>query len=444
MSAPSRLKPVIAQFAQSGILSPGHSLPAPHEAAGHATPVRLRLWELAEKYHCPVIGTCIPMPELAKLAKRFGLAAALHDEFALHVEAVGQARIRNDFSEALQRYLDKKYQLQIERFSRLKTDAEVLEQWKASLESGEVAGALWAALTHKASSVDTRHCAYADIHMLSHQVGAGQVADARRLARLETENAELMQAVQQEKDVTRQQMAALRQRNAELETRLAELEAAQELHEANRQRLVDYESGQAVSALCKEVLELKKRNQRLFAAEQRLWSLEKTQAASHAAAQKLATERNAALAERDELEQLLHAFLGKQAPPGCSRQATEECGACEHALSERCILYVGGRTSMQAQYRQLADRLGIHLIHHDGGMEESLSRLPEMIRGADVVVCPTDHISHSAYYQVKNHCKRIGKPCLFYRGTGMGSFAAAIGRVARGDFSLPIEAEEKQ
>ena len=42
--------------------------------------------------------------------------------------------------------------------------------------------------------------------------------------------------------------------------------------------------------------------------------------------------------------------------------------------------------------------------------EESLSRLPELIRGADAVVCPTDRISHNAYYHVKAHCKR----CLLY------------------------------
>ena len=100
------------------------------------------------------------------------------------------------------------------------------------------------------------------------------------------------------------------------------------------------------------------------------------------------------------------------------------------------MLYVGGRSSLLAQYRQLADRLGITLIHHDGGQEESLSRLPELIRGADAVVCPTDRISHNAYYHVKAHCKRVGKPCLFYRGGGVSGFAVAMARVSRGEFSV--------
>ncbi len=70
------------------------------------------------------------------------------------------------------------------------------------------------------------------------------------------------------------------------------------------------------------------------------------------------------------------------------------------------------------------------------GLEESLSRLPDMINGADAVLCPTDHISHNAYYHVKSHCKRIGRPCLFYKGAGVSGFAAAVARVNRGEYSV--------
>jgi hypothetical protein len=82
------------------------------------------------------------------------------------------------------------------------------------------------------------------------------------------------------------------------------------------------------------------------------------------------------------------------------------------------------------QYRALAKRLGIELMHHDGGLEESLSRLPDMINGADAVVCPTDCVSHSAYYQLKRQCKRSGKPCLLFKGAGVSSFAVALARLS--------------
>jgi hypothetical protein len=100
------------------------------------------------------------------------------------------------------------------------------------------------------------------------------------------------------------------------------------------------------------------------------------------------------------------------------------------------VLCVGGRAATLGPCRQLAARLGIRLLHHDGGQEESLARLPELIRSADAVVCPTDSVSHSAYYQVNNQCKRVGKPCLFYKGAGVSGFALAMSRVLRGEFSV--------
>jgi hypothetical protein len=51
---------------------------------------------------------------------------------------------------------------------------------------------MWAVLTHKAASPETRKQVYGDVHMLSHQIGAGQAADLRRLQWLEKQHVELM------------------------------------------------------------------------------------------------------------------------------------------------------------------------------------------------------------------------------------------------------------
>ena len=96
------------------------------------------------------------------------------------------------------------------------------------------------------------------------------------------------------------------------------------------------------------------------------------------------------------------------------------------------MLCVGGRTPLLPQYRQLAERLGVRLIHHDGGREEALSRLPDLLASSDAVICPTDCVSHPAYYQLKRHCKQAGKPCVLVKSSGVGSFAAALTRLAEG------------
>lgn len=142
-------------------------------------------------------------------------------------------------------------------------------------------------------------------------------------------------------------------------------------------------------------------------------------------------QRTHVAAERDALERILTA--SRRTDDDCDMQ----CACCDHAMTQRCVLYVGGRTSSVAQYRELAERQGVRLVHHDGGQEEALSRLPELINKADAVLCPTDCVSHTAYYSLKTHCKRSGKPCLFFKGTGVASFAVAMTRIAKGEFSLP-------
>ncbi|NTV11924.1 MAG: DUF2325 domain-containing protein [Zoogloea sp.] len=399
---------------------------------------RSKLWELEDKYHCPVIGTCIPMEELVKLARRFGFSASLRDEFALHVEAVGWSRSRNEVSEAIQRHLDKKYHACLARFSRLRTEPEVRQAWKDSLAHGEVAGPLWAACTHKAATAETRHVAYGDIHMLSHQIGAGQAADSRRLGHLEHENAELKRDLARERGAHRRQQLDDRQRIAVLEAALAEHEAQRAELDLLRKRLARFESGQVITEMGQRLMSLQQANEQLVLTAQRVWELDRTLKAAREEAERLARERNDAASERDAIERFLLAMDSS----ACDAGSGGQCDSCEHSLSPRCILYVGGRASLVAQYRELADRLGIRLVHHDGGQEETLSRLPELIHGADVVVCPTDCVSHSAYYHLKNHCKRAGKPCLFFKGGGVSSFALAMERLSRGEYSLAGSAPE--
>lgn len=394
--------------------------------ANTRTPVRRpRLWDLDDKHHCPIIGTCVAMDELQRIARRFHFAAPLNDEFALHVEAVGLCRRRNPASEAIQRHLDRKYQTWLDRLGKLKSDAELRHSWRDSMARGDVAGPLWALCTHRAASAATLQQAYADIHMLSHQVGAGQAADARRLAHLEKENLELKTGLKRE-------LAALRRQLAAAEAGLAEQENLRTETTTLQKRLQRFESGQVIVEMGQRLMELQNSHDKLVAASGRVWELERNLKDIREDTTRIAAERDAALGERDALEQLLRAME----PAGCDKPGGDDCAGCEHALSERCILYVGGRASLLAQYRQLAGRLGITLIHHDGGQQESLSRLPELIRGADAVVCPTDHISHNAYYHVKAHCKRVGKPCLFYKGGGVSGFAVAMARLGRGEYSL--------
>lgn len=407
----------------------GAVLPAPTLAL--APPRRLKLWDLEEKYHCPVIGTCVTLEELVRFAKRFEFAADLGDEFALHAEAVGRSAERNEFAEALQKHLERKYAAAVGRFNAARDDEELRCLWRASLARGEVAAPMWATLTHKHASIATRHLVYADIHMLSHQVGAGKAADARRLAFLEQENAEQRHSLVAERRAAERQEAALARRVEELETKLARLGKAEQEASELRAHLVQFEQGGVMVGMGRRLAELEHANQRLLAESQRIWLLEKTLAATRAEATRFAAERDQLGAECDALERML------MADEGCAGDCDPGGAlAADTGDEPRSVLCVGGRTGLVAQYRALALRIGIRLVHHDGGHEEALSRLPDMIAGADAVMCPTDCINHAAYHQLKRHCKRSGKPCLLFRGASISGFAMALARLSAGQVSI--------
>ncbi len=419
-------------FAKAGVVSTAAAAAVAKEAVMSPVPVkqpaprRKKLWELDDKQHCPVIGSCLGLDELKKISRKGGFNGTQIDPYRLHVEAVSLSCSRNAAAEAMHKLLERKYALTIARFDRAKTDAEVLALWRQHLERGEVAGAMWAALTHKAASRDTRNVVYGDVHMLSHQVGAGQAADLRRLEWLErqrnelaTENSNLRETLRRQSE----QIGALQQALAGEQAQSAHLQPL-------LARVRELESGQAMIALGRQLMLAQAQAARAREAEVRIQALEERAGGLRADKARLQREREEIGLERDALEQLWTSEATVATPP--TEACTGDCIACSGSLRGRCVLCVGGRTPLLPQYRALAERLGVRLIHHDGGREEALARLPDLLNASDAVICPTDCVGHLAYYQLKKHCKQNGKPCVLTRNSGVAGFAAALTRLAEG------------
>lgn len=391
---------------------------------------RPKLWDLEEKLHCPVIGTCLNLDELTRIARKSGFTGNIQDDYRLHVEAVSLSCSRNAAAEAMHKLLEKKFSLDVARCNRLKCDAEVLAFWREHLERGLVAGPMWAVLSHKAASRETRQQVYADVHMLSHQIGAGQAADMRRLAWLEGEYARH----KQEQSARKAESETQARRAAELEKAL-EQEKARAHEQAERiehleARLARLESGQALVALGQRLIHAEAQAARVNQMESQFHAQREKISLLRAEKVRLAREREEASAERDALERL---WVSEQTEASA---CSGDCGQCEDRLHGRCVLCVGGRATLLPQYRQLAQRLGVRLIHHDGGREEALARLPEMLGASDAVICPTDCVGHLAYYQLKKHCKQNGKPCVLAKSSSVAGFAAALQRLASGSADI--------
>ncbi len=423
-----RKSPITRALAQFGQPQAADTTAAPQTEEKPAS--RARLWTLKDKFHCTLIGTCLAMDELLRIARRHAFASDARTEYLLHVKAVGCAASRNPVSEDIQRHFERKFAGYITRFDCMKTAEELLAFWNAHYENGEVAGPMWALFTHRAANDELRHTVYADVHMLSHQVGAGLAADTQRLAWLTRRNGELAATLERARMEAAGAETEMRRLAVELKTAQAAQAAARADVADLRQRLDAFESGTAIVDMGRRLVGLTALNEELRTAAERSRTLQDALRASHERSAALLRERDTLAAERDALERMMLACENNEA--ACDGQ----CNDCENRAAGRCVLCVGGRTTLLSQYRALAERLGIRLVHHDGGQEESLSRLPDLINGADAVLCPTDCVSHAAYYKLKQHCKRTGKPCLLFKGAGVSGFAVALARLATGQASI--------
>jgi regulator of replication initiation timing len=382
---------------------------------------RKKLWELPAQRHCVLIGTCLPVAEMRKLAARAGVDAQDMSDYSLHAVVTGHCDERGTLAELIQRWLEKRHVEAIRRFGRAKDAGAVLFAWREALAQGQdIAGALWAAWTHPLLNGEDAKEIFGDIHMLSHQVGASARADLRQLEQLTQENAGLrkeMQALrlglgaaQRERETSADE---LRRRLADAEQRAAllphrELELAEMRKAAGNHRAV-LERAEVLAA--------------------RVERLEERNAALARNAAVLARDLNEAQDSLAAAEAALEMALGVCDGSSDDISGAGACGrACpaETALAGRCVLCIGGRTGMVDGYRRLVEHRGGRFAHHDGGQEESLHRIDAAVAAADAVVCQAGCVSHAAYFRLKEACKKLGKPCVFVQSPGVGSFARGL------------------
>jgi len=429
--------PEPARFATLGSAPPVSALDGwvkPRQTTG-----RRKLWEIPHKYHCPVIGTCLHVDELRRLAEKCRLSRtqALSD-YEMHVSWVAAAEQKNPMSMALQRTLDRKYAATVKRFARAKTGDELEHLWDEALASGDVKGALWAIMSHPHAPADMCMLAYADVHMLSHQIGAGLSADLKAL----TEARQALTRLRRDTDAERQRNARkLDQRDAriaELGQRVQALPAVEQALLAARERIAVLESdGTLQASMGREQALAERLNAVQRSADAACLETEGLRERA-ALAEQHRDALSAALSDREQVIQALERVLLRPGAERTGRGRDGDCARCAHPgpttadvdLRGRRILCVGGRGSLNSHYRDLVQRCNGELMRHDGGLEDSRKRLEALLASADAVVCPADYVSHDAYLRTKRYCKRTNKPCVLIERSGIGAFANALSHLA--------------
>jgi len=420
---------------ETNTLLPENHLPETAMIDIPAPPVkRSKIWELDRTHHCPIIGLCLPATDLERFARRFHFKAAINNAHDLHAEAVCHVTSRNAVSETIHKYLDRLYENHIKQFDTAKTDSEILALWEAQFTSGKVAGALWAALTHKRISAESKTLIHDRIHMHMHEAVAGLSAAQNRLNETGQLLKELAGQQEQIREKHTQAELRLRQQLQQATAEIRQLQQSQRENETLRQRLETLESSPAMLKMSQRLMRLTAENEQLQIKSAQVDELKQSLKNACHNLTALYHERDTLRTERDTLENLLLSFnLNNitEVEPTITAETTKA-----NTANYDCILCVGGRSALLPHYRALARQLGLKLSHHDGGQEDALSRLPEMIYGATAVVCPTDCVSHAAYYQIKRLCRLGHKPCLLFKGAGISSFAAALAKMVSGQVSI--------
>ncbi len=372
---------------------------------------RTKIWEFNTNLHCSIIGTCLSTGELRQVLKKLGLASPESTDHELHAAAVSLAGRHDKAAKLLNKALDERHRLAINRFARETGDDTIRALWRDAIRHGEIPGAYWAVLTHPAATHAIIRDAFGEVHMLSHLVGAANRADIRRLCQLEADNSELRTRLERQQVALRDAVVTRDACILELRQALAQRIAAEPSVTGDdsamlRQLVADLERRLANETRRGTVL-----GERLTAA--------RTAIAEERAARILAERDGGAL--RRELDIVEASMLAGGDHDSMAIAPEPQLGGIR-------LLYVGGHPHHIARLRAMTERSGAAFLHHDGGVEHHLNLLAGLTGQAHLVVFPVDCISHHAAHVVKQQCRQAGKRFIPLRSASATSLLAALRR----------------
>jgi hypothetical protein len=376
---------------------------------------RTAIWDMHHSVHCSIIGTCLSSAELRRLMINLGVrgadSAGDHD---LHKQGVTLAGRAQGGGKLIQKALDRRHEAATKLFAKAKDEGALRELWADAVKRGDIPGAYWAVLSHPAATDAVMRQVFGDVHMQSHMVGAANRADIRRLRQLEEDNAALSAKLEAQQRQLRDGFTArddkIRLLNEALSRALAQA-PANAGHESEDLRA-------ATDALIDLDRRLSRETAHRKRLEGRLESATLAQSQAERARADAAHECDDLRRELALVEVEINGWLGEEA------SAAPDLGGAQ-------VLYVGGRANQVPQLKSLVERAGGAFLHHDGGIEHSMTLLPGLISRADCAMFPIDCISHDAMGMVKRQCRLAEKPFIPLRTSSLACLMSGLAALAR-------------
>jgi hypothetical protein len=398
-----------------------------HVARSLAASKQKSIWDITHAQHCSIVGTCLTLSEARLIGKKINVTCLNKEDLdaTIHSVLVQECKTKNWTSRLINKTLNKKFDNSIRIFKSCKNSEELLVLWREAFSVGNIPGPYWAVLSHPCLSKEAGVKVYSDVHMLSHLVGSSNQANIVRITELEIELANAHDKIKKliinnntkvrSKinliNAQEEKLHALKRINDNLEDRLAYLSqsietdvnmafsngvmlSGEKLSEESGVNLSDVKKAKKiVSKMTSKVEEITIENVRLR------------------------TE----VEEKDSQIDLLNTEMSSIELMLENIQARGLAGSKSCDLAGKCVLYIGGRSGTMCRMCDIVKKMNGNLVHHDGGREDSLASLPSAVSSADAVLFPTNCVSHSSALEAKKLCKRMAKPYLPIRSSGLGS-----------------------
>lgn len=379
---------------------------------------RRTLWELPDQMHCSVVGTCLDRRDVSALMRKAKLRLPEGtSDYEIHSWFVCQVVRDCPLSRITNKHLDRKFASSLRRYAKLENHAAVLQFWEEARRGRDLPGAYWTILSQWQTSDKLRRRLFGDIHMMSHFMIGRNRQDSRAVLLGEERIAQLEDRLTR---VRQRHQDALAERDKQIETLEQEVLALR--------ATVVRQSIQPTAKLprhggCKTSRTLETQRRRV--------------AATRAMMRELQTENDHLRRQVAVLTEI------EDAAPPAAAEATQPAGIEVNAKG-RNWLYIGGRNHTLPHLRRGAAAFDVDLDFHDGGLEQSLHILDDLVARADIVFCPVDCVSHGACLKAKRLCRRLSKSFVPLRSASTSHFRSVATKLVQGATAINAERSARE
>ena len=374
-------------------------------------------WMINLSFKCPVIGTCLSLDEQKKILKKTGYSTKNLSPYKLHQILVESLENENDISIRIDAYLNRKFHREISKYLYLEESA-FLKEWKAHFEKGLIEGLFWVAATRADLSLSAIWSIFGDIHMQMHFNSEQNRKERQNLAYQMEENRKISQRLEKIIQINR----GIKKEKERLEKELSELSSAHLFLKKERDsletELKEFQKKNLVNTLRDENCLLQVKIEELSEAikddKQKV---------------KFLKDQNNKLLSKLDRQRQINSDLRKEVDRVTNQISTSDQPDDEHPsfdLGNKRILIVGGIIKFEAFYRKLIEERGGIFEYHDGYMNGGSNGLENLVRRADVILCPVNCNSHNACSMVKRLSKKYEKPVNMLGNSSLSSISQAL------------------